>query len=181
MKPEETNRTRRTRRKKTCRSFFSLGFTFQILLVVIWLCVHHVPLLSQTCGCFDGNHQKRHSRRWLRGQVHCQKVSFPFWCGSPTGSFSLLSLNRCLSPLGATGASTATTPGRQSISFRYWSPPTRGPSSLTWRALTASCLCLSLTDRHRHRRRVSSKAHEEAAPVLLVRFCYTRLQRRRTT
>lgn len=135
--------------------------------------VDHVPLLSQKRGCFDRNHQERHTRRWLRGQIHCQKVSW-LWGLEPKQNvvvfwFFTQSLKCCCSwpsPLGATGDSMATTLGRRSISSIPWSPPIRRPSSLTWRALTASCLCLSRTDRRLHRRRASSKTYKEASPVL---------------
>lgn len=135
--------------------------------------VDHVPLLSQKRGCFDGNHQKRHTRRRLRGQIHCQKVSFTSRSGAQSELFFFFteSFNCCCfwpSPLGATGDSMVTIFGRRSISSIPWSPPIRRPSSLTWRALTASCLCLSLTDPRLHRRRASSKTYTEASPVILT-------------
>lgn len=61
------------------------------------------------------------------------------------------------SPIGVIGVSMVTTAGRQSTCSRRWSPPIRRPSSLTWRALTASCLYHSLTVPRRLPRRVSSK------------------------
>lgn len=75
---------------------------------------------------------------WFSSQLHCE--------------FCLH-----LSPAGATGVSTVTTVERQNTFSKRWSPPIRRPSSLTWRAPTASCLYRSLTVLHRRPRRVLSK------------------------
>lgn len=74
-------------------------------------------------------------------------------------------------PVGATGAFTATTAGRQNIFSRRWRPPIRRPSSLTWRAQTASCLCPSQTGPRRLRRRVWSK-NRAALWLLLSSSCW---------
>lgn len=123
-------------------------------------CVHHVPLLSQTRGCPDRDHQEGHPRRRLRGQVHRQEVSI--WAssaGRPAGVSSTVSPLLLLArpPSGATGVSTATTAGRRSTYSRRWSPPIRRRCSLTCGARTALCRCRSPTARPRPHRRASSK------------------------
>lgn len=94
---------------------------------------NHVSLLSQTRGCSDGDHQEGHTRRRLRGQIHREKVSLGSGCLLPKEA-TRLSMPPHLSspsPLGATGASMATTAGRRSICSRRWSPLIRRPCSLT--------------------------------------------------
>lgn len=61
-----------------------------------------------------------------------------------------------------------TTAGRQSICSRRWSPPIRRPCSLTWRALTASCLSPSLIDPRHLPRRVWSKELNASPRFLLL-------------
>lgn len=148
--------------------------------------VNHVPLLSQTRGCSDRDHQEGHTWCWLWGQIHREKVSVSSGFWTPTDLFLslhwvhlyLISCFSLSSPLGAIGASMVTTAGRQSICSRRWSPPIRRPSSLTWGALTASCLYPSLTVPRRLPRRVLSKNHELQEPLSRVVFpslqsCFT--------
>lgn len=141
---------------------------------------HHVSLLSQACGCFNWDHQERHTRCRLRGQIHCKEVSIKWELPTEMSCFVLFltDLNIldsyqnvfCLSSsLGVIGVSMVTIVERQSISSKRWSPHIRKHFRVIWRARTALCLYPSrIVPRHLPRRVWSKKKF----PVTLARLTF---------